>query len=84
MEALRALMEGKLCWFASVTLVSLTRCVNNACGPLAELRSMPSLRCLWLPSSCAERTADAEVVYGLTTLTTLGFFGEFVVRTART
>ena len=31
---------------------------------------------LSLPASCAERAEDAEVVYGLTTLTSLGFYGK--------
>ena len=34
---------------------------------------MPALRCLTLPATCGERAVDAEAVYGLTTLTTLGF-----------
>jgi cell division protein ZapA (FtsZ GTPase activity inhibitor) len=42
-------------------------------GVLAELGSMPSLRSLELPASCAERAVDAEAVYGLTTLTTVRF-----------
>jgi hypothetical protein len=64
-------MVGKLSWFPSVTEVDLTECENGVCGPLAELRRMPSLRSLVLPLSCAERAVDAEAVYGLTKLTTL-------------
>jgi hypothetical protein len=40
---------------------------------LVELQIMPSLRSLSLPASCAESTVDAEVVYGLPTLTKLRF-----------
>ena len=69
-------MEGKLGWFESVTMVILVDCGESASAVLAELRSMPSLCGLWLPASCAERAVDAEAVYGLTTLTTLGFRGE--------
>jgi hypothetical protein len=66
-------MKGKLGWFESVTVLDLLHCAESASAALAELRSMPSLCDLWLPSSCAERAVDAEAVYGLTTLTTLGF-----------
>jgi hypothetical protein len=66
-------MEGKLGWFESVTWVNLLHCGESASAVLAELRSMPSLRTLWLPASCAERAVEAEAVYGLTTLTTLRF-----------
>jgi hypothetical protein len=66
-------MEGKLGWFESVTEVILTDCGESASAVLAELRSMPSLRSLGLPASCAERAVDAEAVYGLTELTMLGF-----------
>jgi hypothetical protein len=66
-------MEGKLGWFESVTVVDLTDCGESASAVLAELRSMPSLRTLYLPASCAERAVDAEAVYGLTTLTSLSF-----------
>jgi hypothetical protein len=69
-------MEGKLGWFESVTVVDLLDGGESASAVLAELRSMPSLRTLWLPASCAERAVDAEAVYGLTTLTTLSFFSE--------
>jgi hypothetical protein len=68
-----AVMQGKLGWFQSVTTVDLTRCEGGVSGVLAELGSMPSLRSLTLPASCAESAMDAEVVYGLTTLTTLRF-----------
>jgi hypothetical protein len=69
-------MEGKLGWFESVTVVDLLDCGESASAVLAELRSIPSLRTLWLPASCAERAVDAEAVYGLTTLTTLSFYSE--------
>jgi hypothetical protein len=42
---------------------------------MVELESMPCLRSLSLPSSCAERAVDAEAVYAITTLTTLRFNG---------
>jgi hypothetical protein len=71
-----AVMQGKLSWYQSVTEVGLTGCENGVCGPLAELASMPSLRSLTLPASCAESAVDAEAVCGLTTLTTLRFFVE--------
>jgi hypothetical protein len=69
-----AVMVGKLSWFPCVTAVDLTGCANGVCGPLAELRSLPSLRSLSLPMICAESAVDAEVVYGLTTLTTLRLY----------
>jgi hypothetical protein len=69
-------MEGKLGWFESVTVVNLLDCAESASAVLAELRSMPSLRTLTLPASCAERAVDAEAVYGLTTLTKLRFYGK--------
>jgi hypothetical protein len=54
--------------------VDLTRCEEeDVSSVLAELESMPSLRSLTLPASCAERAVDAEAVCGLTTLTTLRF-----------
>jgi hypothetical protein len=71
-----AVMDGKLGWFESVTAVDLTGCEDDDTGELAKLASMPSLRSLWLPASCAERAVDAEAVYGLTTLTTLCFHVE--------
>jgi hypothetical protein len=67
-------MEGKLGWFESVTTVDLTRCeAVDVSAVLAELRSMPALRCLTLPATCGERAVDAEAVYGLTELTMLFF-----------
>jgi hypothetical protein len=55
--------------------VDLTGCEDeDVSGVLAELGSMPSLRSLLLPASCAERAVDAEAVCGLTTLTTLRFY----------
>jgi hypothetical protein len=70
-------MEGKLGWFESATVVDLTVCENGGAGVLPELRSMPSLRKLWLPASCAERAVDAEALCGLTTVTTLRFYPEY-------
>jgi hypothetical protein len=69
-------MQGKLSWYQSVTEVDLTGCESGVCGPLAELASMPSLRSLKLPASCAESAVDAEAVCGLTTLTELRFYVE--------
>jgi hypothetical protein len=69
-------MQGKVSWFKSLTELDLTSCGDTVSGVLAELRSMPSLRILWLPASCAERAVDAEAVCGLTTLTTLSFDAE--------
>jgi hypothetical protein len=68
-------MKDKLGWYQSVTEVDLWRCEEeeDVSSVLAELASMPSLRSLVLPSSCAERAVDAEAVCGLTTLTTLRF-----------
>jgi hypothetical protein len=66
-----AMMEGKLGWFQSLTELDLWRCENGVTGVLAELGSMPCLRVLWLPASCAESAVDAEALCGLTTLTTL-------------
>jgi hypothetical protein len=71
-----ALMEGKLGWLQSVTELDLTECEDGVCGPLVELQSMPSLRSLSLPASCAESAVDAEAVCGITTLTFLGFYPE--------
>jgi hypothetical protein len=70
-----AVMAGKIAWYQSVTELNLTDCENGVPGDLAELQSMPSLRSLVLPASCAERAVDAEALYGLTTLTTLHFCG---------
>jgi F-box/leucine-rich repeat protein 14 len=69
-------MQGKLGWFESVTVVDLLSCENGGAGVLPELRSMPSLRSLVLPASCAERVVDAEALCGLTTVTTLSFCTE--------
>jgi hypothetical protein len=69
-------MEGKLGWFESVTMVNLLHCGESASAVLAELRSMPSLRTLTLPASCAERAVDAEAVCGLTGLTMLSFYSD--------
>jgi hypothetical protein len=66
-------MAGKMRLFESVAEGDLTGCEGGVCGDLVELQSMPSLRSLVLPASCAERAVDAEVVHGLTTLTTLRF-----------
>jgi F-box/leucine-rich repeat protein 14 len=72
-----AVMQGKLGWYQSVVEVDLSECEEeDASGVLAELRSLPSLRSLKLPASCAERAVDAEAVCGLTTLTTLRFYVE--------
>jgi hypothetical protein len=69
-----AVMKDKLAWFPSVTEVNLEGCaVKDASAVLAELGSMPSLRSLSLPASCAERAVDAEAVCGITTLTSLRF-----------
>jgi len=71
-----AAMEGKMHWFQSVTMVDLWRCEEEGISScLTELRSMPSLHTLKLPASCAERAADAEAVYGLTTVTKLSIRG---------
>ena len=75
LRSLSVTMEGKLCWFESV--VDLTECENGGAGVLPELRSMPSLRSLVLPASCAERAVDAEALCGLTTVTTLSFCPEY-------
>ena len=48
-----AVMQGKLGWYQSVTEVDLLDCEGGVCGPLAELRSMPSLR-----TSCCQRAAQ--------------------------
>ena len=70
-----AVMEGKMAWFPSVTRVNLRHCEEekDVSSNLVELRSLPSLRAIELPASCAEREADAEALYGLTTVTTLEF-----------
>jgi Leucine-rich repeat (LRR) protein len=68
-------MQGKLSWFKSLTELNLWRCGDTVSGVLLELQSMPCLRSLELPSSCAERAVDAEAVCAITTLTTLRFRG---------
>jgi hypothetical protein len=70
------IMQGKLSWFKSVTELDLVGCGDTASGVMVELQSMPCLRSLWLPSSCAGRAVDAGAVYGLTMLTTLDFYAE--------
>jgi F-box/leucine-rich repeat protein 14 len=77
LRSLSVTMEGKLGWFESATVVNLMGCENGGAGVLPELRSMPSLRSLVLPASCAERAVDAEALCGLTTVTTLSFCVEF-------
>jgi hypothetical protein len=71
-----AIMQGKLSWFKSLTELDLTGCGDTVSGVMVELQSMPCLRSLWLPSSCAERAVDAEAVCAITTLTTLDFYVE--------
>jgi hypothetical protein len=68
-------MQGKLSWFKSLTELDLWRCGNTVSGVMVELASMPCLRSLSLPSSCAGRAVDAEAVCAITTLTTLRFNG---------
>jgi hypothetical protein len=68
-----AVMAGKMGLLPRVTKVDLSGCEDGVCGDLAELGSMPSLRSLVLPASCAERAVDAEALCGLTTLTKLRF-----------
>ena len=62
-----AVMKDKLAWFPSVTEVYLEGCaVEDASAVLAELGSMPCLRVLKLPASCAERarsTPDAALAH---------------------
>jgi hypothetical protein len=71
-------MVGKLEWYQSVVEVNLTGCEEeDVSGVLAELQSMPLLRSLSLPSSCAQRAVDAEALCGLTALTTLRFRVEY-------
>jgi hypothetical protein len=69
-------MQRKLSWFKSLTELNLRDCGDTVSGVLVELESMPCLRILELPSSCAERAVDAEAVCAITTLTTLRFNGE--------
>ena len=61
-----AVMVGKMGLFESVTEVDLTGWLYVVPGPLAELRNMPSLRSLSLPSCCAERAVNAAAVCGVT------------------
>jgi hypothetical protein len=68
-------MQGKLSWFKSLTELNLVYCGDTVSGMMVELQSMPCLRSLTLPSSCAGRAVDAEAVCAITTLTTLRFSG---------
>jgi hypothetical protein len=68
-------MQGKLSWFKSLTELYLRGCGDTVSGVMVELQSMPCLRSLTLPSSCAGRAVDAEAVCAITTLTTLFFNG---------
>jgi hypothetical protein len=72
-------MQGKLSWFKSLTELYLRDCGNTVSGVMVELQSMPCLRSLSLPSSCAGRAVDAEAVCAITTLTTLRFDGYGIV-----
>jgi len=70
-----AVMEGKMPWFPSVTIVDLLGCEEeDISSNLVELRRMPSLHTLYLPASCTEREVDVEALYDLPTFTTLKFF----------
>jgi hypothetical protein len=70
-------MQGKLGWYQSVLEVDLTGCEEeDASRVLAGLRSLPSLRSLKLPASCAERAVDAEAVCGLTFCAELDEYGD--------
>jgi hypothetical protein len=71
-------IQGKLSWFKSLTVLDLRGCGDTVSGVMVELQSMPCLRSLELPSSCAGRAVDAEAVCAITTLTTLRFNGLFV------
>ena len=68
-------MQGKVSWFKSLTELDLWRCGDSVSGVMVELQSMPCLRSLSLPASCAGRAVDAEAVCAITTLTTLCFAG---------
>jgi hypothetical protein len=68
-------MQGKVSWFKSLTELNLVYCGHTVSSVLVELQSMPCLRSLSLPSSCAGRAVDAEAVCAITTLTTLRFEG---------
>jgi hypothetical protein len=63
-------MEGKLGWFESVETLRLHD-ADGFSGHLDELRSMPSLRSLQLPSRYAERAVDATALCTFTGLTSL-------------
>jgi hypothetical protein len=77
-------MEGKLGFFQSVGTLRLHDAVRFS-GHLEELRSMPSLKSLQLPSRYAERAVDATALCTLTGLTSLrldgvkGATGEWVL-----
>jgi hypothetical protein len=71
-------IQGKLSWFKSLTVLDLRGCGDTVSGVMVELQSMPCLRSLELPSSCAGRAVDAEAVCAITTLTTLSFWGSGV------
>jgi Leucine-rich repeat (LRR) protein len=68
-------MQGKLSWFKSLTELDLRGCGDTVSGVMVGLESMPCLRSLTLPSSCAGRAVDAEAVCAITTLTTLHIWG---------
>jgi hypothetical protein len=63
-------MEGKLGFFESVETLRL-HSSDAYSGHLEELRSMPSLKSIWLPSRYAERAVDATALCSLTGLTSL-------------
>jgi hypothetical protein len=67
-------MEGKLGRFESVETLRLHD-ADSFSGHLEELRSMPSLRSLQLPSRYAERAVDATALSTLTGLTSLRLEG---------
>jgi hypothetical protein len=67
-------MKGKLGFFESVVTLRLHD-ADSFSGHLEELRSMPSLKSLWLPSRYAERAVDATALCTLTGLTTLRLDG---------
>jgi hypothetical protein len=71
-------MQGKVSWFKSLTELDLESCGDTVSGVMVELQSMPCLRSLTLPSSCAGRAVDAEAVCAIITLTTLRLHGSCV------
>jgi hypothetical protein len=77
-------MEGKLGFFESVVTLRLHD-ADGFSGHLEELRCMPSLKSLDLPSRYAERAVDATALCTLTGLTSLvlegveGATGEWVL-----